>query len=130
MSQPLKRILYVEDEPDIRQIATFSLKAVGGFEVCPCSSGEEALREGPDFKPDLLLLDVMMPAMDGLQTLEAARAHPVLAAVPVVFMTAKAQEADMTVYDRVGALGVIAKPCQATRLPERVRALWEGRHGG
>ena len=90
MSKPLARILYVEDEPDIRAIAQMALEAVGGFTVIACASGSEALANAPGANVDLLLLDVMMPDMSGPETLAALRHQPGMKGVPVVFITAKA----------------------------------------
>ena len=84
MAKVLKRILYVEDEPDIQQIAQIALQKVGGFEVKICSSGSEALAEVPGFNPDLILLDVMMPEMDGPQTYEALKKIPDVGRTPVI----------------------------------------------
>lgn len=123
----LQRILYVEDEPDIRRIATTALSLVGGFEVRSCGSGAEAVVEAPGFGPDLFLLDVMMPDMDGVATASALHAHPGLAEVPVVFMTARLQDRDLETYRREGALGVIAKPFEPLGLAGQVRELWERR---
>ncbi len=90
MPTPLCRILYVEDEPDIRAIAQMALEAVGGFSVIGCASGSEALSAAATAQADLLLLlDVMMPGMDGPDTLKALRALPATANTPVIFMTAK-----------------------------------------
>ncbi|HAL38061.1 MAG TPA: hypothetical protein DCP03_08045, partial [Polaromonas sp.] len=88
MPAPLNRILYVEDEPDIRAVAQMALEAVGGFVVIACASGQEALSAAPQAQADLLLLDVMMPGMDGPNTLKALRALPATAQTPVIFMTA------------------------------------------
>jgi len=121
----LQRILYVEDEPDIQAVAKLALEMVGGFTVKVCSSGEEALREAVAFAPDLILLDVMMPGMDGPSTLKALRALPELAQVPVVFMTAKVQPAEVAHYKTLGARDVIAKPFDPMTLASRVRAIWE-----
>src|SRR5690606_24952165 len=87
----LNRILYVEDDADVRKLATFALRMVGKFEVEPCASGEEALEKARTFAPQLLLLDVMMPGMDGPTTLAHLRALPEIASVPAIFMTAKVQ---------------------------------------
>ncbi|MBL4848831.1 MAG: response regulator [Planctomycetes bacterium] len=122
MSQ-LKRILYVEDEPDIRAVAQVALEVVGGFELRFCSSGYEALEAVGAFGPDLILLDVMMPGMDGPSTLEALRREG--HAVPVIFVTAKAQPAEVEAYRALGALDVIRKPFDAMLLAAEVRAAWE-----
>ncbi|MBS1146887.1 MAG: Response regulator receiver domain protein (CheY-like) [Proteobacteria bacterium] len=121
----LQRILYVEDEPDIQAVAKLALEMVGGFTVKVCSSGEEALREAVAFAPDMILLDVMMPGMDGPSTLMALRELPSLAELPVAFMTAKVQPAEVAHYKSLGARDVIAKPFDPMALASQVRAIWE-----
>ena len=121
----LQRILYVEDEPDIQAVAKLALEMVGGFEVKICSSGEEALVEAEAFAPQLLLLDVMMPGMDGPSTLAALRNIPTLAEVPAVFMTAKVQPSEVAHYKSLGALDVIAKPFDPMGLADEVKRIWE-----
>lgn len=121
----LPRILYVEDEPDIQTVARMALEMVGGFEVKICSSGEEAVCEAEDFAPDMILLDVMMPGMDGPSTLEALRKKPTLADTPVAFMTAKVQPAEVAHYKSLGARDVIAKPFDPMTLADQVKAIWE-----
>ncbi len=126
MSQ-LQRILYVEDEPDIQAIATMALEMVGGFTVKVCSSGEEALAEAEAFAPDMILLDVMMPGMDGPTTLQALREKSALSQLPVAFMTAKVQPQEVEHYKSLGALDAIAKPFDPMTLAEQVRAIWNSR---
>jgi two-component system, OmpR family, response regulator len=121
----LQRILYVEDEPDIQAVALLALELVGGFTVKVCSSGEEALREADDFAPQMILLDVMMPVMDGPGTLKALRERPAFQTVPVAFMTAKVQPQEVAHYKALGALGVIAKPFDPMTLANQVRSIWE-----
>ncbi len=121
----LQRILYVEDEADIQAVAKLALEMVGGFEVKICSSGEQALDEAEAFAPQLLLLDVMMPGMDGPSTLAALRAIPSLAEVPAVFMTAKVQPSEVAYYRSLGALDVIAKPFDPMGLADEVKRIWE-----
>lgn len=120
----LQRILYVEDEPDIQAVTKVALEVVGGFTVKLCSSGDEAVREGAAFAPDLILLDVMMPGMDGPSTLKALRALPGLTNVPVVFMTAKVQSAEVASYKSLGARDVISKPFDPMALASQLRAIW------
>lgn len=120
----LQRILYVEDEPDIQAVAKLALEMVGGFTVKVCSSGEEALREAVAFAPDMILLDVMMPGMDGPSTLKALREQPGLADLPVAFMTAKVQPAEVAHYKSLGARDVIPKPFDPMTLASQVRAIW------
>jgi len=121
----LQRILYVEDEPDIQAVAKLALEMVGGFQVKICSSGAEAVRDAAQFAPDMILLDVMMPEMDGPATLKALRQQPQLAEVPVAFMTAKVQASEVAHYKSLGARDVIAKPFDPMTLADRVRSIWE-----
>jgi len=127
MSTPLNRILYVEDEPDIRLVAQMALQAVGGFTVIACASGQEALDAAPGAAADLLLLDVMMPGMDGPSTLKGLRALPATADTPVIFMTAKVQAAEVAVYKGLGALEVIPKPFDPMELSAQIQRIWAER---
>jgi CheY-like chemotaxis protein len=122
----LERVLYVEDEADIRTVAKLALETIGGFTVLTCASGEEALRAVEDFRPDIVLLDVMMPGMDGPSVLRALRERPALADVPVAFMTAKVQPAEIEHFRSLGARDVIAKPFDPMTLADHVRSIWEG----
>jgi CheY-like chemotaxis protein len=127
--EALTRILYVEDDADIRSVAGFALEAVGGFVLAACASGEEALAAAPGFVPQLLLLDVMMPGMDGPETLAALRASPGTAATPAVFMTAKVQPQEVARYRALGAIDVISKPFDPMTLSDEIRAIWARRDG-
>jgi two-component system, OmpR family, response regulator len=120
----LKRILYVEDEPSIRTIAITVLEAVGGFAVIACSSGEQALAAAPEANADLILLDVMMPEMDGPATLQALRKIPQTAQTPVIFMTAKVQTGEVLHYKSLGAIDVIAKPFDPMTLSAQISEIW------
>src|ERR1044072_5062390 len=100
----LKSILYVDDEPDIRQVVELSLGLVEGLVVHTCDSGEQALREIPGLKPALVLLDVMMPGADGPTTLGRMRADAAMARIPVVFMTAKAMPQEVARFRQLGAV--------------------------
>lgn len=126
--QPLTRILYVEDDADVRKLATFALKMVGKFTVEACASGEEALEKAVEFAPQLLLLDVMMPGMDGPTTLARLRELPEIAPVPAMFMTAKVQPQEVQRYRDLGSLDVISKPFDPMTLSATVREIW-GRQG-
>ena len=125
MPLPLCRILYVEDEPDIRTVAQMALEAVGGFTVIACASGAQALAAAPHVQADLLLLDVMMPGMDGLGTLRALREQPATARTPAIFMTAKVQAAEVAAYKVLGALEVIPKPFDPMALSDQIRRIWD-----
>ncbi len=122
MESEVSRILYVEDEPDIRAIAKIALESLGGFTLQMCSSGEEALQVAIEFEPDLLLLDVMMPGMDGPATLEALRKLPGLALIPAIFMTAKVQPQEVAHFKSLGAVDVIAKPFDPMTLADSIKA--------
>jgi two-component system, OmpR family, response regulator len=122
MNEPIQ-ILYVEDERDIQTIARLALEQIGGFKVRICSSGREALLELDTFIPDIVLLDVMMPDMDGLETYEAMKAVPALAEIPVVFMTARVQAQEVKQYLERGAVGVIAKPFSPMTLADQVKEI-------
>jgi CheY-like chemotaxis protein len=124
MPTPLKRILYVEDDADIRAIATMALEAVGGFTVLACASGDEALAIAPTASADLLLLDVMMPGMDGPTTLHRLRDLAATASTPVIFMTAKVQPAEVAQYRALGALDVIAKPFDPMQVSAEITRIW------
>ncbi|VAW78812.1 Two-component transcriptional response regulator, LuxR family [hydrothermal vent metagenome] len=117
----LKRILYVEDELDIQVVARIALENVGGFEVQICSSGQEALDSIMAFVPDLILLDVMMPGMDGPSTLKALRELPEIAKIPAIFMTAKVQTDEVAALKDLGAIEVIAKPFDPMKLAQQIK---------
>jgi two-component system, OmpR family, response regulator len=123
--EELNRILFVEDESDIQAVARLALEAVGGFAVRICSSGSEAVQEAPIFGPDLILLDVMMPGMDGPSTLKALRKLPPMADTPIVFMTAKVQPQERSYYEELGAIGVIPKPFDPMTLSSTIRSIWQ-----
>jgi DNA-binding response OmpR family regulator len=115
------RILYVDDEPDIRDIAMMALELDPEIEVRSCSSGMEALAEAAVWKPDLILLDVMMPEMDGPETLRRLRENEKTEGIPVVFITARTQVAEVQRFLGLGASGVIAKPFDPMELAADAR---------
>lgn len=129
MADKLMRILYVEDEPDIQTVARLALETLGGFTVKICSSGKEALDLATDFDPQLILLDVMMPLMDGPATLGKLRELPQFATTPVIFMTAKVQPGEVAGYRKIGAVDVIPKPFDPMTLSSQVQVIWERCHG-
>ncbi len=120
----LTTILYVEDDLDIQAVAQMALEAVGGFTVTLASSGESGLAAAAATQPDLILLDVMMPTMDGPATLVALKADPTLARIPVIFVTAKVQSTEVEHYKSLGAVDVIAKPFDPMTLSDAVRTIW------
>lgn len=120
----LRRILYVEDDEPIRTVGLMTLQKVGRFEVVACASGAEALAKAPEARADLIVLDVMMPEMDGPQTLLRLRMLPETALTPVVFLTALAQPAEIARLRALGAVDVLSKPFEPMTLPDRLRAIW------
>ena len=129
MTASLSKILHVEDEPDIQDVAKIALEAVGGFTVESCGSGQEALERAPAFMPDLILLDVMMPGMDGPETMRALRRLPGFDNTPVVFMTAKVMEKDVQRFKEMGAIDVIGKPFDPMTLADDIRRIWDVHDG-
>jgi CheY-like chemotaxis protein len=124
----LEKIIYVEDEADIREVAQLALELVGGYRLLICGSGQEAVDQAVAFAPDLILLDVMMPGMDGPDTLARLRQFPSLADTPVIFMTAKVQPNEVQALRDLGVLAVIAKPFDPMTLAEQLRQCYEARH--
>jgi two-component system, OmpR family, response regulator len=125
MSKQLRRLTYVEDEPDIRAITEFALKEIGGFDLDVCASGPEAIERTPDFEPDLIILDVMMPGMDGIETFNRLRAIPKLAHTPIIFMTAKAMKHETDRYRALGVADIIPKPFDPIALADQIREIWQ-----
>ena len=124
MSEPLKRIMLVEDDPDVQTIASMALVDIGEFELTVCSSGREALAQMAGVSPQMVLLDVMMPDMDGPTTLEAIRRLPLASQPPVIFMTAKVQPQEQQRYLALGAIEVIAKPFDPISLADQLHTAW------
>lgn len=115
-----KRILIIDDEFDIRAVVELTLKAVGGWEVISAVSGKEGLARAIDMLPDVILLDVMMPEMDGIETFQALQANPATRSIPVILMTAKVQAVEQRRFAELGAAGIIAKPFKAMNLPGQI----------
>lgn len=128
MVPELNKVLCVEDEADIQIVAKMALESVGNFTVHMCGSGSDALTELPGFDPDIILLDVMMPGMDGPDTFRAIRRLDGYESVPIIFMTAKVMEEDREHYRSLGAAGIIAKPFDPMALPDQIREIWNQHH--
>lgn len=122
---PVQKVLMVDDEEDIRKIGELSLTLVGQWRAITAGGGEEALALAAAEHPDVILLDVMMPGIDGPTALKLLKAQPSTSAIPVIFMTAKVQSHEVSRYLASGAAGVIPKPFDPLLLPEQVRALVE-----
>lgn len=117
------KILFVDDEPDIRTIAAMALKHAQ-YDVNLCDSGKAALQAAKTFKPDLILMDVMMPDLDGITTLKRMQHDEELKSIPVIFISAKVQKREIDKYLELGAVGVIAKPFDPLLLGKDVDAIW------
>ena len=117
----------VEDDADIRMILEFSLGHLGGYTLCMCASGQEALDKAAEFAPHLVLLDVMMPEMSGPETLHQLRGLDFMRGVPIVYLTAKAMQDELEGLLQHGATGIIVKPFDPVTLPKDIRIYWE--HG-
>ena len=119
----IRKVLLVDDEDDIRTIGMVSLSRVGGWQTVLAASGAEALTKAAAERPDLILLDVMMPGMDGPTTFGQLRAQEATAKTPVIFMTAKIQKQEVARYLELGAVGVIGKPFDPMTLPAEIKRL-------
>ncbi|MEP3115085.1 response regulator [Nisaea sp.] len=124
------KILHVDDEADIRSITKLALESIGGFNVTSCASGKEAMTAVTEAEPDLIVMDVMMPEMDGPTTFAALQKIPGASRVPVIFMTAKSQKDEIDSLMEVGAIGVIAKPFDPMQLSKEVERIWNARPTG
>ncbi len=117
---PDRTVLVVDDEADIREVAAMSLETVCGWKVLQANSGVEALRMARENRPDVILLDVMMPDMDGPKTLQALRTDGELESIPVIFLTAKVQSSDRKRFAEMGVSAVLPKPFDPMLLGEQI----------
>jgi two-component system, OmpR family, response regulator len=119
----IRKVMLVDDEDDIRTVGHLSLSRVGGWETVLAASGAEAVSKAAAERPDLILLDVMMPGMDGPTTFSQLRAQAATARTPIIFMTAKNQKQEVARYLELGAAGVIGKPFDPMTLPSEIKRL-------
>lgn len=124
MPNELKKILFIDDDPDIHFLVKLCLEDIPGIELRFALSGEEGIKIAMEFQPELILLDVMMPKMDGIGTIKALKLLPTLVKTPVVFVTARAQRSEIEEYMKLGALDVIIKPFDPIALAENVQQIW------
>ena len=125
----LNKILYAEDEADIREIATLALESIGQFEIETCESGVRVIELAMSFQPQLILLDVMMPDMDGPSTLKALNNTAALKHIPVIFLTAKILPDEIERFKTLGAVDVINKPFDPMTLADEMRDIWTNFNG-
>jgi CheY-like chemotaxis protein len=123
--RPLNRICYVEDDEDIQRIVRMSLERVGKMTVEIVTDPTLALEAMTSFKPDLVMLDWMMPKMDGPAVFRQMKLRPETSGLPVVFITAKAAQRDLDELSKMGAAGTISKPFSPKDLPEQLREIWK-----
>ncbi|NLH81254.1 MAG: response regulator [Phyllobacteriaceae bacterium] len=124
MSDEAIRVLYADDEEDILDVATLALELVGGLTVTTCSDGFQAVAAARAAPPDLIMLDVMMPGMDGPTAMSQIRADPSLGSIPVILLTARVRGPEVREYMALGADGVISKPFDPMTLADEVRTIW------
>lgn len=115
-----KRILIIDDEDDIREVAQLTLEAVGGFEVLTAESGKEGIIKAETERPDAILLDVMMPEMDGITTFKQLQANSLTSNIPVILLTAKVQASDQRRFAELGITGMVPKPFDPMTLTDQV----------
>lgn len=118
-----KQVLIIDDETGIRKITQISLKAIAGWEVLEAASGQEGVAIAQAEQPDAILLDVMMPGMDGITTFQHLQANPDTQAIPVILLTAKAQVAEQQAFVQLPVIGLITKPFKAPDLVKQMRSL-------
>ncbi|MBD3870929.1 MAG: response regulator [Acidobacteria bacterium] len=125
----LQRILLADDEPDILEISRIALETVGGFEVSVCLSGKTLLERLPEFKPDLVIVDVLMPDMTGPEVFEEIRRRPEYDEVPVIYLTGVIQEEELEDLRETGVADIILKPFDPMTLADRINGVLKGSHG-
>jgi len=128
MNKPLQNILCIDDEVDVLDVIQLCLETLTNFQVNCCHSGAEALAYTETHTPDLILLDVMMPDMDGPSTLKALRKNSALKETPIIFITARIQASEIQAYLETGAIGVISKPFDPMLLPNEIIELWDAHY--
>jgi two-component system OmpR family response regulator len=127
-TRKIESVLYVDDDPDICEVVTAALSLIAGLNVRTAGSGEQAIDLAYELRPDLVLMDVMMPGLDGPSTLKLMRERAPLADIPVIFLTAKVLPAEVAHLLQLGALGVIGKPFNPLKLYDDLSVLWKGAH--
>lgn len=125
----LKKILYAEDEPDVQTIVELTVQTMSDYEIKVCNNGKKLLECVEEYSPDLILLDVMMPEMDGPTTFKNLQANENTKKIPVIFMTAKAQVHEIEIFKELGALGIITKPFDPMDLCNEIEQIWNSYNG-
>jgi two-component system, OmpR family, alkaline phosphatase synthesis response regulator PhoP len=120
ISTSSKRVLIVDDEETIQTVVQFGIRMAAGWDVLTASSGPKGIQTAETEQPDVILLDVMMPEMDGIATFKALQSNPETQQIPVIFLTAKAQTAEKRQFNDLGVSGVITKPFNSLDLPDQI----------
>jgi len=121
----LKKILYAEDEPDVQTVVELTVETMSDYEIKVCNNGKRLLECVEEYSPDLILLDVMMPEMDGPTTFKNLQLNENTNKIPVIFMTAKAQVHEIETFKEIGALGIITKPFDPMNLCNEIEEIWK-----
>lgn len=124
----LKKILYAEDEPDVQTIVEMVVQSMSDYEIKACENGRVLMECVEEYNPDLILLDVMMPEMDGPTTFKNLQSNEKTKNIPVIFMTAKAQIHEIKLFNEIGVIGVITKPFDPVQLCPDIQKIWEERN--
>lgn len=128
MTTTLEHVLCIDDEEDILEVARMCLETVAGFRVSCLGSGAQAIEKAAGLSPDFVLLDVMMPGMDGPSTLRKLQEQPFIRTIPVAFMTARVQPSEIQEYLAMGAAGIIPKPFDPMALSDQITDIWNRFH--
>ena len=123
----IHRVLLVDDDDNLRFLTQTGLEGMTDWEIEPASSGQEALEKAERCTPDVVLMDMMMPGMDGTTTMRKMREHPQLKDVPIIFLTAKVQVREKEQYLKLGATGVIVKPFDPITLCDEIQSILRSR---
>jgi CheY-like chemotaxis protein len=125
----LQRILLADDEPDILEIARIALEKIGGYQVAACTSGGEFLKRLPGFRPDLVIIDALMPDIGGVEVLAEMRRLDAFEATPAVFLTGLVLDRDHSNLRDSGAIEIITKPFDPMSLARRIDEIWKSLDG-
>lgn len=123
----LKKILYAEDEPDVQTVVGLTVDSMSDYDLKICRNGKELIENVEEYSPDLILLDVMMPEMDGPATFKNLQLSDTTKDIPVIFITAKAQLHEVEIFKETGALGVITKPFDPINLCNEIQQIWDNK---
>lgn len=126
----LKKILYAEDEPDVHTLVELTIQTMSDYEIKICNNGKKLLECVEEYKPDLILLDVMMPEMDGPTTFKTLQSKETTKKIPVIFVTAKAQVHEVEKFKEIGSWGVITKPFTLMNLCDEIQEIWNNNSNG